>query len=242
MVRSLTATSSLIHVYSCTESLSLSHLLSLCLPLLLACHLASSRLLSLSVVSPCFLITACPTQTLPVLQQLWWEMQSPCREVTRVGESLEWAKATTEVQAQAAPKTHASQLPSIASHQGFPLPTAFYLQPFPISFMRSGVQKSWFRPHFGVRSDLGETGDLVEHSERSCSHQGFPKTLLSEVVEVTYWPDCLFVFKSVSISEDLSPFWRLFLLFYSRILKAKVKQYVNNTVHCDCGSHHVITS
>lgn len=85
---------------------------------------------------------ACPTQTLLVLQQLWWEMQSPCREVTSVGESLEWAKATTEVQAQAAPKTHSSQLPSVASHQEFPLPTAFYLQPFSISCMRSGVQKS----------------------------------------------------------------------------------------------------
>lgn len=76
------ATSSLIHVYSCTESLFLSHLLSPCFPLLLAHHLASSTPpCYLSVVSPSFgplfsyhcLSYACPIQT---LQQMWWEMQS----------------------------------------------------------------------------------------------------------------------------------------------------------------------
>lgn len=90
--RGLNTTSSLIHAYSCTESLSLSHLLSLCLFLLLDCHLASSSpLLSLSVFLLCFLITTYPMPvshlTLPVLQQLWWEMQSPWRKSQR------WEKA-----------------------------------------------------------------------------------------------------------------------------------------------------
>lgn len=54
-VGGLTTTSSLIRVYPCSESLSLSHLGSPFLPLLPACHLASSSpLLSLSVVSPSF--------------------------------------------------------------------------------------------------------------------------------------------------------------------------------------------
>lgn len=166
------------------------------------------------------------------------------------GRSQGWEKAWNGLKPQ--PKSRHRQhqrhmhhncqalLPTKGSH--YLQPFTYSLSPFPSWDQVFKRAELWFRPHFGVPSDLGETGDLVEHSARSCSHQGFPKTSLSEVVEVTYWPDCLFVFKSVSISEDLSPFWRLFLLFYSRILKAKVKQYVNNTVHCDCGSHHVITS
>lgn len=85
---------------------------------------------------------SCLTQTLPVLQQLWWEMQSPQRKITEVGESLEWAKARAEVQAQAVPKAHLSQLPNIPSHQRFPPPAAFYLQPFPISCVKLDVPKS----------------------------------------------------------------------------------------------------
>lgn len=46
-----------------------------------------------------------------------------------VGEILEQAKATTEVQAQAAPKTRLSQLPSIPSCRRPPPPTAYF--PFP---------------------------------------------------------------------------------------------------------------
>lgn len=63
--------------------------------------------------------------------------------------------------------------------------------------------------------------------------------MVSEVVEVTYRPDCWFAFKSGSMSEDLSPFQKLFILFYNGILK--VKEYVNNAVHILTVSHRVVT-
>jgi len=65
-------------------------------------------------------------------------------------------------------------------------------------------------------------------SAQNWSHQGSLKTLVPEVVEVTYGFDCCFVFKSGRMSEDLSPLQKLFILIYNGILK--VKQYINNTV------------
>lgn len=52
---------------------------------------------------------------------------------------------------------------------------------------------------------------------------------MSEVIEVTYRPGCLLACRSGSVSEDLSPCKKHFMLFYNGILKVKVKQYVNNT-------------
>lgn len=59
------------------------------------------------------------------------------------------------------------------------------------------------------------------------------------MAEVTCRPDCWFTFKSGSMSEDPSPFQKLFILFYNGILK--VKEYVNNIVHILTVSHLVVT-
>lgn len=41
------------------------------------------------------------------------------------------------------------------------------------------------------------------------------------------------------MSEDLSPFHKLFIVFYNGILK--VKEYVNNIVHILTVSHFIVT-
>lgn len=143
---------------------------------------------------------ACPIQTLPVLQQMWWETQSLWREVTRAGESLEQAKATTEVQAQAAPKTHLSQLPSIPSCRRSPPPTAY--SPFPTGDQTLKRAELWFWS-FGVSS---VTGLLAEWLGTKLFPPGLSKDLGVRGGWGHLQTNCWFTFKSGTCLKIRLPF------------------------------------
>ena len=146
---------------------------------------------------------ACPIQTFPVLQQMWWEMQSLWREIMGVGESLEQAKATPEVQAQAAPKTHLSQLPSIPSCQWSTPPTAYSSFPtWEETFKRAEL---WFRPHFAVPSEAGVLAECLSPklvppglSKDLGARGGWGHLRVWLLLRVQKWED---VWRSVSPSE-----------------------------------------
>lgn len=146
---------------------------------------------------------ACSTQTLPVLQHMRWEMQSLWREVVGVGKSLEQAKAMTEVQAQASPKTHLSHLPSIPSCHRSPPPTTY--SPLPTLDQTFERAKLCFRPHF---VGLSETGMLAERLSTKLFPTGLSKDLgvrggwghlqVWLLVHIQKWEH---VWRSVSLSE-----------------------------------------
>lgn len=208
----LTATSSLIHVYSCTESLSLSHFLSSCLPLLSACHLASSSLLlSLSLVSPSF-GPSLVFLSLPVL--CLSHANTPCAPADVVRNAKPLKGSHGGGRKPGAGKSHGRSPGSGSTKDTFATTATYSLLPtvstiysiFPVSYMRSDIQKklNCGSDHIlecPVRLEYWQSG-----SAQNCSHRGFLKTSVSEVVEVTYGPDCWFAFKSGSMSEDLSPF------------------------------------
>lgn len=193
-----------LYAYSClfTHRASLSHLLHLCLLLLLACHLASSIW-----TIPCFLISACP-MPVPHKHSLY---SSTCGGKCKasggksrgVGKSLEQAKAMTEVQAHGSPKTHLSHLPSIPSCQRSPPPTAY--SSFPTLDQTFKRAELCFRPHF---VGLSEAGTLAEQLSTKLFPPGLSKDLGVRggwghlqawlLVHIQKWEH---VWRSVSLSE-----------------------------------------
>lgn len=170
---------------------------------------------------PCFLVTACPTPV-PYKHSL---CSSRCGGKCKAseGKSRGWEKAFSRQKPRQKFRLRQHQ-----RHICHKLDCLHHLQPIPrfLHEIRHSKELNCGSDHIlecPVRLEYWQSG-----SAQNCSHQGFLKALVSEVVEVTYGPDCWFAFKSGSMSEDLSPFQKLFILFYNGILK--VKQCVNNTV------------
>lgn len=196
----LTATSSLIHVYSCTESRFLSDLLSPSRPLLLPCHLASSS----PLLSPCCLTL--------IWTLVFLSLPVPCLSHTNTsadvvgnakpvkgshegGREPGAGKSHDRSPRSGSTKTHLSQLQSVPSCQQSPPPTAFshFLweirhskEPncgsdtleFPVrvaEWLSTNLFPSWFTEDLGVRGAWGHLHTWL-----------------------------LFRFKSGSMSEDLS--------------------------------------
>lgn len=154
---------------------------------------------------PCFLITACP-------------MPVPCKHSLCSGRCGEKCKAS-EGQSRGREKAWSRQKPRqksrLRQHQRHichnrhvfpPADSLHHLQHIPHFLHEIGHSKklNCGSDHIlecPVRLEYWQSG-----SAQNCSHRGFLKTSVSEVVEVTYGPDCWFPFKSGSMSEDLSPF------------------------------------
>lgn len=174
--------SSLIHVYSCTESLSSSHLLSPCLPLLLACHLASSSsLLSLSVVTP----SSGPSLvflSLPVL--CLSHTNTPCAPADVVGNAKPLKRSHGGGIKPGAGKSDDRSPGSSSTKDTFVTTTKFSLLPgvstvyslFSIPTQDQTFKRAdlWFRPHFGVPS---ETGIVTEWLSTKLFPPGISKDL-----------------------------------------------------------------
>lgn len=116
---------------------------------------------------------ACSTQTLPVLQHMWWEMQSLWREVTGGGEKPGAGKSHDRSPGSGITKDicHIYQVfpPANGLHH---LPTAH--SPFPTLDQTFKRAELCFRPHF---VGLSEAGTLAEQLSTKLFPPGLSKDL-----------------------------------------------------------------